>query len=161
MSPAELRLLDFVEDRLDSLTHRPALWGSPTSVEDQVLQLLELRRFLLDPRLSPRDTGKLMSAYTRFVAEVIGAGSTPEPLAVQLERHGRGDELSRQLQRFVEQELAMFIASAGQETPDLPSAPDIERTQRVIERLRRSVAILERHRPPSSRPIVFPEHRRP
>lgn len=105
MSPRETRLVEFLEARLDSLLTRPAAWGTGHSVEDQLLQLLEIRRYLLDPSTSVNDTYRLMQDYTRFVSATL-ADATSEPLAIQLEARGRSEELTSLLRTFVDQELA-------------------------------------------------------
>jgi hypothetical protein len=102
----EQRMLEFIDSRLDSLLRRPSAWGPPTSIEDQVLQLLEMRRFVLDPRLTHQDTRKLTSSYVVFISRVLGSDSTPEPLVAQLQRRGRADELPQLLRRFADEEIA-------------------------------------------------------
>ncbi|HET7503765.1 MAG TPA: hypothetical protein VFK02_22245, partial [Kofleriaceae bacterium] len=91
MSPGEDRLLGFVASRLESMLRRPAVWGSLLSVEERVLQLLELRRVLLVPSLSADDTHQLLRSYSRFISEVLD-DATVEPLATQLEQRGRAEE---------------------------------------------------------------------
>lgn len=53
MSPGERRVLEFIASRLESMLRRPAVWGALLSVEERILQLLELRRVLLVPLHRP------------------------------------------------------------------------------------------------------------
>jgi hypothetical protein len=138
MSPSESRLLTFVASRLESLLRRPAAWGSMLSVEEQVLQLLELRRVLLDPSLTANDTRKLMQTYARFIARTL-EDATPEPLAIQLERLGRVAELPALLGEFIELELAEFVADVDQNADEIERTDHVEGIQRLIEQLRAGV----------------------
>lgn len=125
MSPAEGRLLSFVASRLESMLRRPTIWGSLLSVEERILQLLELRRVLLVPSLSANDTHELLRSYSRFISETLD-DATVEPLAVQLEQRGRSDEFAAVMRKFVERELAEFLVDT------VPSEdPAIERTEHV------------------------------
>lgn len=155
MSPAESRLLAFIASRLESLLHRPAAWGAGLSIEEQVLQLLELRRVLLDPSLTANDTHKLMRAYTRFIANTL-EDATPEPLAIQLQRLGRESELVAHLARFDELELAQFVAEIDLASDATEHIDLLESTQRVIEQLRVECEAHERRRPRSYEAITFP-----
>lgn len=105
MSPEERRLLQFIDARIESILHRPTAWGSLESVEDQILQLLELRHFVLDPRKDPQtnapDTRPLMCRYTRYISRVLPK-STAEPLSSQLTARGRTEEFSALMRQFVQ-----------------------------------------------------------
>ncbi len=155
MSPTESRLLEFVASRLESLLRQPAAWGSKLSIEEQVLQLLELRRVLLVPSLTANDTHRLMRAYTRFITTTLEA-ATAEPLAIQLERLGRGAELTGLLAKFIDLELAEFVADVVLSTDESERSGDVDATQRVIEQLRREIEAHERRRPRVHEAIDFP-----
>jgi hypothetical protein len=132
MSPAEDRLLAFVASRLESMLRRPAIWGSLLSVEERILQLLELRRVLLVPSLSSNDTHQLLRSYSRFISEILD-DATVEPLAVQLEQRGRADEFSALMGKFVERELAEFLVDpVRSEEPALERAEHVEMTDRIL-----------------------------
>jgi hypothetical protein len=111
MSPAEDRLLSFVATRLESMLRRPAIWGSLFSVEERILQLLELRRVLLAPSFSADDTHQLLRSYSRFISETL-EDATVEPLATQLEQRGRAAEFPALMKKFIERERAEFLADA-------------------------------------------------
>ena len=108
MSPGERRLLEFVDSRLESMLRRPAVWGSLLSVEERILQLLELRRVLLVPSVSASDTQRLMRTYVQFIARSLDH-ATAEPLAIQLERRGRAAEFTSLMAKFVDSELATYL----------------------------------------------------
>jgi hypothetical protein len=108
MNSAENRLLTFVASRLESMLRQPAIWGSLLSVEEQILQLLEIRRVLLVPSLTANDTPQLLRSYSRFISEVLD-DSTVEPLAVQLEQRGRIVDFPALMGKFIEHELAEFL----------------------------------------------------
>ncbi len=159
MSPGELRILEFIETRLDSLVYRPSLWGSLHSVEDQVLQLLELRRVLVDPRLGARDTGRLMQDYVAFIATLFPE-PTPEPLAAQLEALGRTDEFAALLGGFVADELVAHVAGASEPTAlELPTRLEI--AERVFEQVRAQVTNQLRRDSRSAQAIPFPANAGP
>jgi len=156
MTPNETRLLEFVTARLDSLLRRPSAWGSNPSIEDQVLQLLELRRFVLDPSTGVNDTQKLMRAYTRFISRTLD-NATAEPLAAQLERRGRPGELTTLLRMFVEQELAELVAEESVDITVIVRPRDVEAAHRIIEQLRIESELHLRHRPQVYEAIEFPD----
>lgn len=122
MSPGESRLLEFVAIRLESMLRRPAVWGSLQSVEERILQLLELRRVLLVPSASVNDTRRFMQTYSKFVMRALD-GATAEPLAVQLERRGRSAELTTLMAKFVESELATFLTEGHREAIEDDDGP--------------------------------------
>lgn len=105
MSPAEERLLSFVDKRLESMLCRSAIWGSLLSVEDQILQLLEVRCMLLIPSFSADDTHKLLRAYSRFIAENL-EDATVEPLATQLEQRGLTGDFPALMKKFADSVVA-------------------------------------------------------
>ncbi len=160
MTPGEHRLLEFVAVRLESMLRRPAVWGSLPSVEDQILQLLEFRRMLLDASAVASDTQRLTRAYTRFIARVI-KDATPQSLAVQLEAGGRGAEFSKHMKSFVDEELAVFVAeqAVASDNGGAEASPEeIERTKRVLESLRMDAEVHARRAPaPLTQAIRFPE----
>jgi hypothetical protein len=164
MSPGEHRLLAFVATRLESMLRRPAVWGSLHSVEERILQLLELRRVLLVPSVSASDTKLLLRAYVKFVASVL-EGATAEPLALQLERQGRAAEFTALMGKFVEAELAMFLVEVRREpsSGDANETPmELDTIARVLESLRLDAEAHAGRRPsPRPEPIEFPgpEHR--
>ncbi|HWO24054.1 MAG TPA: hypothetical protein VNO30_35170 [Kofleriaceae bacterium] len=149
MSPAENRLLAFVASRLESMLRRPAIWGSLLSVEERILQLLELRRVLLVPSLSADDTHQLLRSYSRFISETLD-DATVEPLASQLEQRGRADEFAVFMRRFVERELAEFLVDIDRsEDPAIERAEHIETMDRILA-LMREEAIAHARRGSSS-----------
>lgn len=136
MSPAEDRLLGFVASRLESMLRRPAIWGSLLSVEERILQLLELRRVLLVPSLSANDTHRLLRSYAQFISEILD-DATVEPLASQLEQRGRADEFSAVMGKFVERELAEFLVdTARSEEPAIERTEQVETMERILACLR-------------------------
>ena len=136
MSPVENRLLAFVASRLESMLRRPAIWGSLLSVEERILQLLELRRVLLVPSMSADDTHQLLRSYSRFISEALD-DATVEPLASQLEQRGRAGEFSVFMRRFVERELAEFLVDIDHsEDPAIERAERIETMDRILTLMR-------------------------
>jgi DNA-binding transcriptional regulator YiaG len=105
---AENRLLTFMASRLESMLRQPTIWGSLLSVEEQILQLLEIRRVLLVPSLTANDTPQLLRSYSRFISEVLD-DATVEPLAVQLERRGRIVDFPALMGKFIEHEFTEFF----------------------------------------------------
>lgn len=101
MTQREMALIEFIETRLESMLSRPEVWGSNLSVEEGVLQLLEVRRVLLQPSCRDSVTHQVMRAYSRFVRERLDQASA-EPLALQLEDRGRPGDLIPLLKEFVE-----------------------------------------------------------
>jgi hypothetical protein len=155
MSPAEDRLLSFVASRLESMLRRPAVWGSLLSVEERIVQLLELRRVLLVPTLSANDTHQLLRSYSRFISETLD-DATVEPLASQLERRGRTDEFTIIMNKFVERELAEFLVDTIlPEEPALERVERVEAMDRVLSWMREEANSRARHAPSplSSEPI--------
>lgn len=156
MSPAEERLLAFVASRLESMLRRPAVWGSLLSIEERVLQLLELRRILLVPSCSANDTHKLLKTYSRFIAETLD-NATVEPLACQLENRGRSDEFAALMGKFVERELAEFLVDTTRsDEPEIERTERIEITDRLLASLREDAKAHARHRPPVLERIEIP-----
>jgi hypothetical protein len=155
MSPAEDRLLTFVASRLESMLRRPAVWGSLLSVEERILQLLELRRVLLVPTLSASDTHQLLRSYSRFISEALD-DATVEPLASQLEQRGRADEFTAIMTKFVERELAEFLVdTVPPEEPALERVERVETMDRVLGWMREEANARARRAPSplSSQPI--------
>jgi hypothetical protein len=163
MSPGERRILEFISARIESMLRRPSVWGSLLSIEERLLQLLELRRVLLVPTASAGDTQRLMKTYVQFIAAVLD-DATAEPLAIQLERRGRSAELTGLLARFVQSELAAFLVEeSGEAEPSDPAARTaaIDMTARVLESLRMDAEARAQRRPlPVPRPIEFPEQKK-
>lgn len=152
MSPAEDRLLAFVASRLESMLRRPAIWGSLLSVEERILQLLELRRVLLVPSLSANDTHHLLRSYSQFISETLD-DATVEPLASQLEQRGRANEFAALMGKFVERELAEFLVDTVQsEEPAIERAERIEMMDRILTCLREDANARARR---SSSPLSF------
>jgi hypothetical protein len=155
MSPAEDRLLSFVATRLESMLRRPAIWGSLLSVEERILQLLELRRVLLAPSFSADDTHQLLRSYSRFISETL-EDATVEPLATQLELRGRAAEFPALMKKFIERELAEFLADAvPSEGPAIERAPRVETMDRLLISVRKEADARARRSPSplSSEPI--------
>jgi hypothetical protein len=162
MSPGEQRILEFISSRLESMLRRPAVWGSLLSVEERILQLLELRRVLLVPSESTNGTQRLVRTYTQFIARTLD-NATAEPLAIQLERRGRSGEFASVMARFIETELATFLAEEHPRSDDVYAAAqptEIEATARVLEALRMDAEARARRRPRSAtEPIHFPDQK--
>ena len=147
MSPAEDRLLAFVASRLESMLRRPAIWGSLLSVEERILQLLELRRVLLVPSLSVNDTHQLLRSYSRFISEILD-DATVEPLASQLEQRGRAGEFTVLMGKFVERELAEFLVdTVRSEEPAIERAEHVETMDRILACLREDANARARRSP--------------
>ena len=133
MNPREEKLLRFVALRLDSIVRRPTLWGTDAVVEEQVLQLIEMRRLLLDPAAVPsNDTRELMDVYLAFLAQQFGMP------------------------------IATFVAAAsGSPTADVEDTESEDRTVAILSRVKRwiaNVAAIERtrsHRVDHT-PLLFP-----
>jgi hypothetical protein len=156
MSPAEERLLAFVASRLESMLRRPAAWGSLLSIEERILQLLELRRILLVPSCSATDTHKLLKTYSRFIAEILD-NATVEPLACQLENRGRSGEFAALMGKFVERELAEFLVDTTRsDDPEIERTERIEITDRLLASLREDARAHARRRPPVPERIELP-----
>ena len=122
MNPAEDRLLAFVAARLANMLRQPAIWGSLLSVEERILQLLELRRVLLVPVLTANDTYQLLQSYSRFISEVLD-NATVEPLAVQLEQRGRIVDFPALMGKFIEHEFTEITAQ-NPEYNEVPALKD-------------------------------------
>ena len=153
MSPAEDRLLTFVASRLESMLSRPAVWGSLLSVEERILQLLELRRVLLVPSLSANDTHRLLRSYSRFISETLD-DATVEPLASQLEQRGRGDEFAAIMRKFVERELAEFLVdNVPSEGPAIEREKQLETMDRILANMRAEANARRSSSPPPVEPI--------
>jgi len=95
-------LLEFVDERIDSLLRVPEMWGPEESIELQLLLLLEVRLLTLSPSLKS-DIPLIQQGFIHFVRSKF-PGDPPEPLAVLLARHGRTGELAALLWEFVETE---------------------------------------------------------
>jgi hypothetical protein len=117
MNSAENRLFTFVAARLASMLRQPAIWGSLLSVEEQILQLLEIRRVLLVPSLTANDTHQLLRSYSRFISEVLDE-ATVEPLAVQLEQRERIVDFPALMGKFIEHEVTEFLIDTGSSEKD-------------------------------------------
>jgi hypothetical protein len=102
MNLLQRTLLEFIDERIDSLLRVPAMWGSDESVELQLLQLLELRLLTLSPSLKD-EVARVQQDYVRYVREKF-PGEPPEPLSALLARHQRSADLSGMLREFVEAE---------------------------------------------------------
>lgn len=123
MSATVAELEKFIDVRLASIFRRPSAWGSDEVVEQLVLQLLEMRRVVRDPSArASANTHLIMSAYDAFIAARLPS-RTPDPLAVQLARSGRRDDLIPMLSEFAaeqQRELASLpVAGAAAPTPFL------------------------------------------
>jgi hypothetical protein len=135
MTPREETLLDFIALRLESMLRRPAIWGSDAAVESVVLQLLEMRRLLLDPASRPsNNTSGMMRRYAAFLSREL-VDATAEPLAVQLERQDRSSDLGVILGRFVEEDLDGHLL----EVHAAPAGSDAEKyaPHELLDRVKR------------------------
>ena len=155
MSPGEQRLIEYIASRLESMLRRPAVWGSNLAIEQRVLQLLEMRWLVLDPAARVEDSRRVVERFVAFIGEAIPNG-TNQPLAVQLEQTGRQDEFTHVLGRFVEQELARWVAEGREAVGAVPGEEEVEKTARLIELVRSEEAARARRAPrPPATPITF------
>lgn len=69
MNNFERDLLAWVEGRLDAILSRPASFGDREAVEFQVLLLLEVRSFLVDPLLLVKKSRRVVDEYHLFLTE--------------------------------------------------------------------------------------------
>lgn len=164
MSPGEHRLLEFIVARISSILRRPSSWGSPLSVEDQVLQLLEMRRALLGATASATDTRHFMQSYSAFIAREL-QDATAAPLSKQLEARGRATDLTVLLGKFVQEDLASLVAEHGgpvvHRDDGGAGSKQFELIEGILETLRLEIA--SEVGGSSSQPIVpirFPEQRK-
>ena len=98
----------FIEIRLESMLRRPEIWGSLETVEQLVLQLLELRAVLHDPSVrASANTQAIMERYGRFLANELGDNSA-EPLPCRLARLDRKREFAALLHKFTRAERALL-----------------------------------------------------
>ena len=98
------KTLDYISTRLESMLRRPAVWGTNESVEDQVLQLLEIRRLLVDASCSDITVRQdLMRRYVDFISTITIP--YPQSLSVRLRHCGRESEFCTILKQFVNLEL--------------------------------------------------------
>lgn len=137
MTAGERRLLEFLGGRLEAMLHRPDQWGPPLVVEQLVLQLLEMRALVLDPEAEVNQKHRIIRSFVRFMKESV-PDATPEPLAVQLERQGRGAEFANVLQKFVDRELIEAMDEKLRTAEELgqqkhPGDPSIERAEKLLE----------------------------
>ena len=159
MTEREMALIEFIETRLESMLSRPEVWGSNLSVEEGVLQLLEVRRVMLQPSCRDSVTHQVMRAYSRFVRERLGQASA-EPLALQLEDRGRPGELFPLLREFVEIDQADSLVQLRALQGVTPSAASESEARADAERvlaILRYEALAKARRSPSyaPSPIIF------
>lgn len=108
------RILQYLDDRLQHMLAAPELWGSAEAVELQVVQILELRHFVLNPTTKAGER-EVLARYARFLAALFPS-NPPETLSALLAAHCRHDEFERRLGDFVRTE---------RETQDSPSSREI------------------------------------
>lgn len=158
MTAGERRLLEFIGARLEAMLHRPDQWGPPLVVEQLVLQLLEMRALVLDPAAEVNQKHRIIRSFVRFMKESV-PDATPEPLAVQLERQGRGAEFANILQKFVDRELSEAMGEKLRAAEELdqqqqPGDPAIERAERLLELFEgKAKARMRRAAPPRVDPV--------
>ena len=114
MSPGERRMMSFITTRLASVLSRPATWGPNLVIEHQVLQLLEIRRVLLETDSLINHRHRLMRAFVGFIAKAL-PDATAEPLAVQLAARGQAEQFCAILKQFVDEQTADSVAEASHE----------------------------------------------
>lgn len=121
--------IEYLDKRLATIDKAPGTWGSPESLELQVLLLLELRTFLLRPVAYRKNPFEVRSAFVRFIRQQV-KGATAEPLFVQLQRSGRVNELPQLLGEFRNHIVSDFVAevappnrNAPVQVGDLPLEP--------------------------------------
>jgi hypothetical protein len=158
VTAGERRLLEFLGGRLEAMLHRPDQWGPPLVVEQLVLQLLEMRALVLDPAAAVNQKHRIIRSFVRFMKESV-PDATPEPLALQLERQGRGAELANILRKFVDRELIeatgeKLQAAEGLDQQEQPGDPAIERAERLLELFEgKAKARMRRAAPPRVDPV--------
>jgi len=156
MNPAERHLVEFIAVRLESMLRRPAVWGSNLSVEEQVLQLLEIRRVLLDPASKMDGRRAINPGYRRYVAKAVPSDSAT-PLAVRLGEQGRDDEFVSILQAYVALELAEVTVETNVPIDPADRATiETEERERIIERIRAEARDEALTQPQKTTPIEFP-----
>lgn len=99
MSSLQYRLLRFIDEQLDEIHKRPAMWGPDIAVELQILQLLEFRSVVLRPALEAENPRAVLDAYEEFLARKF-PDHPPVALASILARDERNNELTLFLQEF-------------------------------------------------------------
>ncbi|HWO17280.1 MAG TPA: hypothetical protein VNO30_00830 [Kofleriaceae bacterium] len=159
MTEREMALIEFIETRLESMLSRPEVWGSNLSVEEGVLQLLEIRRVLLQPSCRDSVTHQVMRAYSRFVRERLDQASA-EPLALQLEDRGRPGDFIPLLREFVEidqaDSLVQLRALQGTGPSDASESEALENAERVLAILRyEAIAKARRSLSYAPSPFIF------
>jgi hypothetical protein len=164
VTAGERRLLEFLGGRLEAMLHRPDQWGPPFVVEQLVLQLLEMRALVLDPAAAVNQKHRIIRSFVRFMKESV-PDATPEPLAVQLERQGRGAEFVNILRKFVDRELIEATGEKLQAAQDVDQQeqsgdPVIERTERLVELLEGKVKARMRRAAPLRVDVVDFESRK-
>ena len=164
MTPRELALIQFIETRLDSMLTNLEAWGTPQSVEEGVLQLIEIRRVLLDPTCAETVTHEVMRAFVGFVHTHL-QNATAEPLAVQLEKDGRIDRFAPLLRSFAEDDQTNLFPTDQLDTTTPGEMPAVfhdaetlfETAERAQVIFRQAVVASSRRRVPAT-PILFPAH---
>jgi hypothetical protein len=111
------RLRTFVDHRLQSLVTTPEVWGSPESVELQVLQMLQVRALVLVPEQGDRDPGATREHYVSFLRARF-PDAPPMPLAQHVAADASLERFVEILRQFIEEERArQKVPSRGGSPP--------------------------------------------
>lgn len=117
-----------IDQRIDDMLDRPALWSEPPALELQIVTLLEVRGWCLGTR--DEDVASRLREFSR---RLQGLEHSPLSLHAQLLALGRAEELAPVLRAFViEQRTGTPLAVL--EGPQRNAAPS--RTRRVRPRAR-------------------------
>lgn len=115
--------------------------GAHLSIEEGVLQLLEIRRVLLLPSCKDSVTHQMMRAYSRFVRRHLHDASA-EPLALQLDARGRSEEFIPLLREFVENDqadcLVQLRALHGAQVSGASEIEELAAAERLLAVLRQA-----------------------
>lgn len=130
------RIRAFVDHRLQSLVTTPEIWGSPESVELQVLQILQVRALVLAPGQGDRDPGATREHYIAFLRARF-PDAPPMPLAQHVAADASLERFAEILRQFIEQERARQNVPSHGGTPPTTSGSSAsesgEKPVKIIE----------------------------
>jgi len=94
-------LVGWIDERTKNMLATPRAWGSDEAVEMQALLLLELRALVLRPELEVGVPGRLVDAYTAYLAKTYPT-KPHRPLSQIVEPDHLGHNLAAELRRVVD-----------------------------------------------------------